>query len=138
MYVRDLMTEDVVAAGRGDSLSAAYQVMLERGFRHLPVTDADRELVGVLSTRDIATRLGRNARDNLVTQTTVLERFRVADVMSDPVDTVDPDDALALAAEILLERKIGCLPVVEGTRLVGILTESDFVRLVLDQLDGRR
>jgi CBS domain-containing membrane protein len=48
--------------------------------------------------------------------------------MATEVDTVEPDEDLRAAAEILIENKIGCLPVVEGTHLVGILTESDFVR----------
>jgi CBS domain-containing membrane protein len=138
MYVRDLMTAEVVAAERKDNLADAYQEMLDRGFRHLPVIDGDGELVGVLSQRDIAARLGRNARADLISQTHSLEAMRVDQAMTAVVDTVDPDDPLTAAAEILLEQKISCLPVVEGTRLVGILTESDFVRLVLDQLEGRR
>lgn len=138
MRVSDLMTDEVVAAGRGDTLAAAYEVMLDRGFRHLPVTDADGELVGVLSQRDIATRLGPTARQDMVTQTSRLERFTVSQAMSEVVDTIEPDEPVTAAAEILLERKVSCLPVVEGTRLVGIVTESDFVRLVLDLLEGRR
>ena len=138
MYVRDLMTAEVVAAERKDNLAEAYEVMLDRGFRHLPVVDGDGELVGVLSQRDIAARLGRNARADVLSQTHALEAQRVEQAMTAVVDTVDPDDPLATAAEMLLEQKISCLPVVEGTRLVGILTEADFVRLVLDQLEGRR
>jgi len=137
MYVRDLMTTEVVAATRGESLADAYQIMLDRGFRHLPVVDGE-ELVGILSQRDIAARLGTAIRDDLVAQNRRLDHFRVQQAMTDTVDTVDPDDRLATAAEILLDRKISCVPVVEGTRLVGILTEADFVRLVLDQLDGQR
>ncbi|MEQ1566690.1 MAG: CBS domain-containing protein [Myxococcota bacterium] len=135
MRVSELMTDPVVSAGRNDTLDAAYEAMLDGGFRHLPVTDGDGELVGVLSQRDIAARLGPFVRQDMVAQTERLERFTVGQAMSEVVDTIDPDDPVQLAAEILLERKISCLPVVEGTRLVGIVTESDFVRLALRMLE---
>jgi CBS domain-containing membrane protein len=53
--------------------------------------------------------------------------------MSTEVDTVEPDQSLREAAELLLENKVGCLPVVEGSHVVGILTEADFVRRSLDR-----
>jgi CBS domain-containing protein len=61
----------------------------------------------------------------------------VREIMVTEIETVDPDTPLVEAAETLFENKIGCLPVVEGNRLVGILTESDFVRRFVQE-ESRR
>ena len=63
----------------------------------------------------------------------ILRRRRVGEIMVTEPETIEPDTPLAEAAEIMLENKIGCLPVTEGTRLVGILTEADFVRDYLER-----
>ena len=61
-----------------------------------------------------------------------MRRRRVREIMSTEVETVDPDVDLKAAAQMMLDNKIGCLPVVEGEHLVGILTEADFVRWYLE------
>ena len=103
--------------------------------RHLPVLDDDgQQMVGIVSQRDLfrgalakALGYGRYA------QRKILDTLVVKDVMaSEPITTV-PETLLAEAARILGERKIGCLPVVESGRLVGIVTEADFVALVARQ-----
>ena len=126
------MTTNPVSAARGASVGEVYAVMLDEGFRHMPVVDDGDELVGIVSQRDIAAALGGKTRDDRISQAIHLEDLTVAQVMTGSVDTADPDDDLAAAAQVLLDNKISCLPVVEGTRLVGILTESDFVRLVAE------
>jgi CBS domain-containing protein len=103
--------------------------------RHLPVLDDDGEqLVGMVSQRDLfrgalaqALGYGQYASRRL------LDTFAVKDVMTTDVITTSPDTQLAEAAQVLLERKIGCLPVVKNGRLVGIITEVDFVALVARQ-----
>jgi CBS domain-containing protein len=98
--------------------------------RHLPVLDDDGSLCGILSQRDmfrgaLAQALGYGT----TAQQKVLTMLRVKEVMTTDVITTRPEMALAEAAKTMLERKIGCLPVMDGGRLVGILTESDFVAL---------
>ena len=100
--------------------------------RHLPVLDDDgQEVVGIVSQRDLfrgalakALGYGQSAQRKLM-DTLVVKEVMITDIV-----TTSPDTALDEAAKILMERKIGCLPVVENRRLVGILTEADFVALV--------
>jgi len=98
------------------------------------VVDRDGELVGLVSHRDLARGiLGRIDDVPIGVEEDILRRRRVGEIMVTEPETVEPDARLRDAAEIMLEDKIGCLPVVEGTRLVGILTEADFVRDYLER-----
>jgi CBS domain-containing membrane protein len=122
--VKDLMTAEVRTVSRSTPLGVVRQLMEDGRFRHVPVVDDD-ELVGLLTDRDLQRVYGRSPRrvhDEL--SEVAAER-----VMTFPVETADPDEPLRDAGERMLEAKYGCLPVVEGRLLVGMLTESDFVRL---------
>lgn len=116
MRVRDLMQQRVTTVTPDEDLAVALQIMLWRGFRHLPVCTADGRLVGMLSDRDVLAGAGIRA--------TGVEG-RVGDAMSAPVQSVEPDTPLEDAAAVLGTSKIGGLPVVEGGRLVGMLTVTD-------------
>jgi CBS domain-containing protein len=128
MRVRDLMSSEVVTLGRDETLDIADRIMSLGRIRHMPVLDADGDLCGVVSQRDLfrgalASALGLTK----AAQQRLLGVILVREVMNgDPVTTT-PDTPLKEAAAVMLHRKIGCLPVVEGTKLVGILTEADFV-----------
>jgi len=129
LHVRDLMTPNVVTIRPGDSIAMAYDLMLEHRFRHLVVVDEDGELVGLLTHRDLLRcSLIERSELPLGIQRSILQRVRVEEVMTSEVETADPGEWLDKAAQIMFENKYGCLPVVEGSRLVGILTEADFVR----------
>lgn len=132
LLVRDLMTEDVIALQPDDSLARLRDLFYERRIRHMPIVDGDGQLVGLVSQRDLL-------RNSLVDQVNVpeaveqavLERLQVRDLMTSEVEGVRPDLDIREAAQIMLEHKYGCLPVVDDERhLVGILTESDFVRFL--------
>lgn len=131
LKVRDVMTPDVTTLKRNEKLTLADDLMQLGRIRHLPVIDEDQGgLVGIVSQRDLfrgalaqALGYGQHGRRK------VLDTLLVKDVMATEVITTSPDTLLADAARILAERKIGCLPVVENGRLVGILTEGDFVAL---------
>jgi len=133
MKVRDLMSAEVATVRRNDKLVIADDLMNLGRIRHTPVLDDDGdEVVGILSQRDLFRgALARAIGYGSHAQQKLLNQLAVKDVMTtDPVTTT-PDTPLAEAARLMLERKIGCLPVVERGRLIGILTESDFVRLAL-------
>jgi CBS domain-containing protein len=137
MRVRDLMTQEVVTLDRNDKLSLADDLMGLARIRHLPVLDEDRELVGVLTQRDLfrsalaqALGYGSAARRRL------LQTIAVKEIMTPEPTTIEPDAPVEQAARIMLERKVGCLPVVERGVVVGILTEGDFVKLAA-QAGGR-
>ncbi len=133
MRVRDLMTLDVVAARPGDSLAHLRNLMFDRDVRHMPVIEDNDDLVGLVSQRDLL-------RNHLIEQAdvpdfvedAVLEKLLVRDLMTTGVVSTEPEIDIREAAQLMYENKFGCLPVVEGNRLVGILTESDFVRLMAE------
>ena len=135
LKVRDVMTAQVTTLKRNDKLTLASDVMQLGRIRHLPVLDdGGEQLAGIVSQRDLfrgalaqALGYGQHASRKL------LDTFAVKDVMTTAVITTSPDTPLVSAAHELIERKIGCLPVVENGRLVGIITEGDFVALVARQ-----
>lgn len=130
MLVRDLMTTEVLAVAPGDTLATLRDLMYRRDIRHVPVVEGDRELVGLISQRDLL----RNALIDQFdvpdfVQQAVLEQVRVRELMTTGIESIEPEADIREAAQTMFENKFGCLPVVEGTRLVGILTEADFLRL---------
>ena len=132
--VRDLMTERVYALQPHDDLEALYDLMDTHRVRHVPIVDRDGDLVGLITHRDLARSvLGAQEMLPLSMQQEILRRRSVREIMATEVETVEPDESLETAAGLLLEHKIGCLPVVEGEHLVGILTESDFVRRYVER-----
>ncbi len=132
--VRDLMTPNPYTLAPRDTLAALYDLMDAHRVRHVPIVDADGELVGLLTHTDLAmAALGSLSDLPLSQERDLLQRRRIREVMVTEVETIDPDASLVGAAQTLFENKIGCLPVVEGSRLVGILTESDFVRRFVEK-----
>jgi CBS domain-containing membrane protein len=129
LQVRDFMTPNVVTVRPGDTIAKAYELMLDNRFRHLVVVDEDGDLAGLLTHRDLL-RYALIERTDLPLslQRGVLRRIRVEEVMTSEVETAEPGQWLHEAALIMFENKYGCMPVVEGTRVVGIITEADFVR----------
>ena len=128
MKVRDLMTSEVTTLHRNEMLSLAEQLMSLGRIRHLPVVDEDGQLAGIVSQRDLFhSGLLRALGHGKHAAARVRDMLPVKEVMSTDVITTTPDASLEEAALLMVEKKIGCLPVVENGRLVGILTEGDFV-----------
>jgi CBS domain-containing protein len=131
LRVRDVMTRDVTTLDRNDKLSTADDVMRLGRIRHLPIINEEGQLDGIVSQRDLfhsgllrALGYGQHAKQQ------ALDSLVLKEAMKTDVVTVAPDAPLVAAAQLMLERKIGCLVVVEGKQIVGIITESDFVKLV--------
>ena len=123
LSVRDVMSTDLVTVRPAESVRHAYEIMRDRRIRHLPVIENDR-LVGILSDRDL--------RPILLSPG--LTGASVAELMSEGPTTITPDTSVEDAASLLVVRKIGCLPVVEGERLVGIVTETDLLAVLVEML----
>lgn len=124
------MNADVATVGRNDELTIADDVMKMRRVRHLPVVEEGR-LVGILTQRDLfhaalstALNFGEKAQKEF------LKTVVVKEVMTDEVVTIDPSADVKEAARLIIERKIGCLPVVEKGKLVGIISETDLLRVI--------
>jgi acetoin utilization protein AcuB len=129
--VQDWMTQDVVTATSRTTLPQARRLMEENGIRHLPVVD-DGRLVGIVTWGDIREASASDATALSVYELRyLLDALTVGYIMTPHPITVTPQTTVARAAQILLEQKIGCLPVVRHGKLVGIITESDIFRLVV-------
>jgi CBS domain-containing membrane protein len=129
LKVRDLMTGVVLSVNPRDTVEKVYDLMNERGIRHLLVTEPDGDLVGLVSHRDLLRHSPiERAEIPVFLVREVLRRTRVEEVMTSEIETASPDTPLGEAAEVMLRNKFGCLPVLDDAKLVGILTESDFVR----------
>jgi acetoin utilization protein AcuB len=126
------MTKDPATLGRNDTLDLADQIMNLGRIRHMIVVDGG-DVVGVVSQRDLfqsalakALGYGRKA------QQTLMKTIAIKEIMNEPVITITPDASVKEAARQMMDKKIGCLPVMEGQRLVGLITESDILRYVVE------
>ena len=124
MLVRDIMRRPAIAVSGDATLQDAYRTMQHEGIRHLPVRDGEA-LVGVVTDRDL-----RLATSTLAASPLSPDR-RVAEVMSRNPETADPADPVEDAARTMRQKKIGCLPVLDGGRLVGIITGLDLLDALL-------
>jgi CBS domain-containing protein len=128
------MSTEVSTLDVNDKLVIADDVMRLGRIRHMPVLEPDGSIAGIVSQRDLFRgALARNLGYGEHAQQKLLGILFVKDVMSNRPATIGPDEPLSEAARRLCERKIGCLLVVEDDKLVGILTEGDFVRLAISE-----
>jgi acetoin utilization protein AcuB len=128
MIVRDIMTAKPLTVDPATPILDARQRMTDRRIRHLVVTEGAR-VVGIITDRDIRLNLPSPATSLSVWEINyLLARLTVGEVMTHSVIVIDSDRPVAEAARIMVDHKIGALPVVDGGNLVGIVTESDFVR----------
>ncbi|MCX5891955.1 MAG: CBS domain-containing protein, partial [Deltaproteobacteria bacterium] len=127
MTVKEVMVKEVATLDVNDELSLANDIMRLGRIRHLPVVDGAR-LAGIISERDLfrsslAQALGyggQASRD-------LMKTLRIKDIMVKEVATISPDAKLCEAVRLMMDKKIGCLPVVENGHLVGLITETDIM-----------
>jgi CBS domain-containing protein len=123
LTVGELMTREVVTLEADDALIQVDDLLKRHHIRHVPVVQG-RKLVGMVSHRDLIRALARQAAG------TGTHPISVREVMTRDVEAVEPHASAREAIEKLLDRRFGCLPVVDAQGdLVGIVTESDFMRL---------
>jgi CBS domain-containing protein len=124
-HVRDIMQTKIVTIGVTERLSTVEDIMTLGRVRHMPVVHGGR-LVGVLSQRDLLraslSELGSYASE---ARRAFLHAIEIERVMSAPPIVIDPDASVQLAARLMADHKIGCLPVVDGDELIGLVTETD-------------
>lgn len=134
--VRDIMTREVVTLYEEDNLLGVEEGMRHFRFRHLPVVD-DGKLVGLITQRDllrIAASVAEPGGDKKTHN--IKERLFARDVMARELVTVREDTPIADAGLLMWNNKLGCLPVVsDDCKLLGIVTEADFVKLALKLLE---
>jgi len=128
MKVRDLMSVDPIAVSPDTAVFDARQTMVKERIRHLLVTEGQR-LLGIVTDRDIRLNLPSQAPSLSVWEVNyLLARLTVEEVMTTGVIIIGPDQNARNAARLMLEHKIGALPVLDAGRLIGIITETDVLR----------
>ncbi len=127
MLVADLMTSQLRCLRETDSLADAMAAMQELFIRHIPVVDEAGRLSGLVTQRDI---LSMEHKKDPGTP--------LREVMRTDVATVTPETPLRTAAEMMIFNKFGCLPVVRDGELLGIITETDFLKLAIFPIAPKR
>lgn len=134
MQVRDLMSRQVVTIAPSESCLDAVVRMQRARARHLPVVNRDGRLVGVVTDRDLRHLLFSSPMFERLGSTRVevlLDGVKIAEVMSTDLVTTSPGASLTEVASTMRTEKVGSLPVVEGGRVVGMLTETDVLRHIV-------
>ncbi len=128
MKVKDIMSTELFLVSPDKKMNRIQDVIEWNNVRHVPVVDNEGYLLGIISQRDLLKTTISNADSK--TQYEMLQKVPVSDFMKTDVITTTPDTDLSEAAWLLIENKIGCLPVLDKDRkMIGIVTESDFVKL---------
>ena len=126
------MAQNPLTLDRNETLDLAESIMNLGRIRHMPVVD-DGRVIGILSQRDLFrsalfTALGFGRK----TTTALIKTIKIKEVMTEDVITIAPETTIKGAARIMIDKKIGCLPVVENEKLIGLLTETDILRYVVE------
>jgi len=133
MFVSDWMTTKVYTVNPDNPLSDAIKILKEKTIKHLPVVDKRNKVIGVLSDRDIKEYMPSKATTLDVFELhNILLETKVAKVMKKKVFTGMPNLPIEEAAMLMYDKDIGCLPIVEDNRLVGIISDRDLFRVLVD------
>lgn len=126
MIVSDVMTTALVTGAPGDLVNEVLYEMKLASIRHLPVIGEEGRLVGIVSDRDVLLSLGLNQTQNVY----------LRDIMTKAVQTIGDGEDAKQALSLMLEKKIGCLPVVGSKgQLIGVVTETDFLQVAHSLLE---
>jgi len=123
MQIKNLMSEDIITVDKDQNLSDALKLLRKHNVSRLPVTN-NKELVGIISERDIANKLGSSKYESMPAS-----RLHISSVMVKDVFTVPQTMQLEDVAKVMLENGIGSVPVMDDEKMVGIVSKADFVTL---------
>ncbi len=128
--IDEFMTPEPYTLSETDSIDDAWKVMTEKHIRHIPVTDENNHVLGLVTQRDVlaATEPGGGSHDGD-------SDVRLSDIMIRDVSSIHQTGSLRQAAIYLQSHKYGCLPVVSDDRLVGIITDTDFIAIAINLLE---
>lgn len=140
MLVREVMTHPVVTVAASDGVAVASQILISHGFTGLPVVDEDGRLVGIVTEADLLSgripddprRAGRGPHRTASSRAGAT----VGAVMSTPVESLTPGADVADAVRMVVEERLRCVPIVDGTGLVGIVTRRDLLRSAVAHEDA--
>jgi len=127
----EIMSRGLITVDKNASLRRARRILDQHRIRHLLVMDGKR-LVGIVTDRDLR-QAAPSSKSPLTTseREEFMDELKVAEVMSRKLITASPDTTVREAARVMVSEKIGCLPVVNGNQLVGIVTETDLLEMLV-------
>ena len=132
MLVKDRMSKTVITIDEDTTIMKALTIMKDNGVRRLPVIK-DQKITGIVTDRDLKEATPSKATSLDVHEIyRLLSEIKVKDIMSRDLLTIRPDESIEKAAMLMLKRKISGMPVMEGGELVGIITETDIFRALVD------
>jgi acetoin utilization protein AcuB len=140
MLVQDIVTRPPLVAGPQMSILKAQDTMAEHDIRHLPVIGDGGRLLGLITRQSLLIEPGRLGSLDMWEITRYLSTMTVGDVMIDAADvvTTGPETPLEDAARVMVERHVGCLPVVEDGIVTGLITETDLLRELTEMMAASR
>ena len=135
--ISELMTSPVYSLRETDTLQSARVLMDQKRIRHVPITAGNNVFRGLITNRDVlANTISHLADIDQATQNEIDAGIPLQEIMRTDVRTVSSEDTVKEAANILYNNKYGCLPVVDDGKLVGIVTEADFLQLTIQLLEA--
>ena len=135
LKVKDIMTSEVFVLHATQTLELVRSLMRIKHVRHVPIVEPDNTFVGLMTHRDLLAQTISHLADVDEEEQQYLDRnIHIINIMKTDCLTADPEMDLCKAVALLLDHKYGCLPVVSDGKLVGIVTEADFLKLTLDLL----
>ncbi|MDR0900271.1 MAG: CBS domain-containing protein [Methanobrevibacter sp.] len=128
MQIKNLMSEDIITIDKDQNICDGLRLMEKHNISRLPVVNTnenhEKELVGIVAEKDIATKLGSSKYGNLAPS-----HFHISTLMIKDVITAEGNMEITDAAKLILEKNIGALPVTSNGEVVGVITKSDFIDL---------
>jgi acetoin utilization protein AcuB len=139
MLVKDRMTPDPICGNPDMPVTEARTLMTQKGFRHLPILDDDQKLVGLITNSSLLSALPSDVSNfSRFEISYVLSKIKVHTVMTKDLITIMEDIPIEIAARIMADENIGCLPVMNNDRLTGIITDSDLFNIMVSLLGARK
>jgi acetoin utilization protein AcuB len=138
MLVKDRMTPNPITLTPDTSFPEAFHIMREKRIRHLPVVDEKQKLIGIVTQTDLLHASPSVTPLSIFEVNYLLANLHIREVMSSPAVTVPEDAPLEEAAQLMVQKKIGSLPVVRDDVLVGMITETDIFRAFVEVLASAR
>jgi acetoin utilization protein AcuB len=137
MLVKDRMTPDPKTVSPDASHPEALRMLRKEKFRYLPVVDKAGKVVGMVTETDLLHAAPSSATSLSVFEMNyLLANLKIHEVMSSPAITIPEDTPVETAAKIMIDKEIGCLPVMRGDKLVGVITETDIFKTFVEILGG--
>ncbi len=139
MLVKERMTPDPICGHPEMPVTEAQELMRDKGIRHLPIVNEEERLVGLITQRSLLGALPSDVSNFSQFEISyILAKIKVRDVMAKDLITIGGNTAIEEAARVMADEKVGCLPVMQDTKLVGIITDNDLFTIMVDLLGARR